>query len=71
MTWPERHDLIINGIDFDAALERLRNELWQRIDNHIWPIESLLSDEATAYLHFLQKQRDILSELAGLPMQSQ
>lgn len=32
MTWPERHELIINGIDFDAALERAKNEIFQKID---------------------------------------
>jgi len=43
MTWPERHDLIINGIDFDAMLERARNEIFQKIDkmfyvNHVYQV---------------------------------
>jgi len=32
MTWPDRHELIINGIDFDAALERVKSQLFQKID---------------------------------------
>lgn len=36
MTWPERHELIINGIDFDAALERAKNEIFQRIEDRFF-----------------------------------
>ncbi len=55
MTWPERHELIINGIDFDAMLER------ERMIQH-WHIEEKFRIEETLYIY---KETGILCHHSG------
>ena len=57
MTWPERHDLIINGIDFDAELERLRNDMYQKIEFYF----------VYKYIDHINQVREVLFNSMGIP----
>lgn len=62
-----RPSLIINGIDFNARLDREKRMLNMRID--LW-IDSEVPHSMQEYLEFIEYMKERISNLAGIPHQS-